>query len=405
MSQPIPSVRLPLAVLAASVLGACAYTGDTQNEADRLPPESPVPGAVLRNELLEPEERHFKNLWQLTFGGQNAEAYWNYADDALSLQVTKRPGWECDRIFITGADGDLRQVSNGLGVTTCSFFMPNDEEVLYASTQSMDASCPDFERKKGEPYTWPIWPNYDIYVASLSDGSERPLIQGYGYDAEATVSPIGDRIVFTSTRSGDLELWTSNLEGGDLQQVTDVLGYDGGAFFSHDGETIVFRATSWTEGNEAAEMASYREEYQRWRVKPNDMEIFTIRPDGSMRTQVTHLGDANFAPYFTPDDQKIIFATNHHSEETAGGFKLNFDLFLCDLNGENLERITFFDDGPAKQFDSFPMFSHDGRFLAFSSNRGGKVPGETNVFIAEWSDTPLPLPEDEEGAEPEAPGD
>lgn len=360
-------------------LAACA-SGDRATE--RVPAsDPPVAGAVLVNELIQPGETHFKNLWRLTFGGQNAEAYWNYADDRLSLQITDDPEWDCDRIFVTGADGRVRQVSNGQGVTTCAFFMPGDSEVLYASTQSSHGACPKF--KRGRTYTWPIWPEYDIYVSSLEDGGERVLVDGYGYDAEATVSPRGDRIVFTSTRSGDLELWTCDLEGGDLRQVTDTLGYDGGAFFSHDGERLVFRATAWTPGSEAAEQASYIEEYQRWRVKPNRMEIFTIRPDGGERLQVTDLGGANFAPYFFPDDQRIIFATNHHNP--AGKPGLNFDLFACDLDGGNLEQITTFDDGLGRQFDSFPMFSHDGRFLAFSSNRGGGKAGDTDVFIAEWA--------------------
>ena len=373
--------RLRAAVLSclSFVVAACAPWDLAPHRISA--PDPPIAGAILVNELIQPGETHFKNLWRLTFGGQNAEAYWNYADDRLSLQITDDPEWACDRIFVTGADGRISQVSSGEGVTTCAFFMPGDDEVLYASTQSSHDACPKF--KRGRTYTWPIWPEYDIYVSNLENGIERVLVDGYGYDAEATVSPRGDRVVFTSTRSGDLELWTCDLEGGDLRQVTDTLGYDGGAFFSHDGESLVFRATAWTPGSEAAEQASYVEEYQRWRVKPNRMEIFTIRPDGEARVQVTDLGGANFAPYFFPDDQRIIFATNHHNP--AGKPGLNFDLFACDLDGGNLEQITTFDDGLGRQFDSFPMFSHDGRFLAFSSNRGGGKAGDTDVFIAEWA--------------------
>lgn len=384
------SARLMASTLCiAGALAGCSSGSSGGRGADQVAPDPPIPGIVLSNELIQPGETNFKNLWQVTFGGENAEAYWNYADDALSLQITQRSqaDWKCDRIFITGRDGVLRPISNGSGVTTCSFFMPNDDEVLYASTQATHASCPDFRRVKGEAYTWPIWPEYDIYVAGVGDASERPLIQGYGYDAEATVSPQGDRIVFTSTRSGDLELWTCDLEGKNLVQVTDVLGYDGGAFFSNDGRLLVFRATAWTKGNERIEQANYLEEFQRWRVKPNDMEIFTIRPDGTARQQVTHLGGASFAPNFTPDDQQIIFASNHHSEPDENGFKLNFDLFLCDLDGSNLAQVTHYDEGLGKKFDSFPMFSHDGKYVAFSSNRGKGVQGETNVFIAEWADS------------------
>lgn len=371
--------RASILAIPALALAACAYDGATA-PPENAPPPPPIEGAVLCNELIEEGETHFANLWQVTFGGENAEAYWSYDDQRLSLQITQRGQWDCDRIFVTGIDGGLRQVSNGVGVTTCSFFMPNGREVLYASTQSGHSSCPERPRPASGDYVWPIWPDYEIYVADLKTGEERPLVQRYGYDAEATVSPRGDRIVFTSTASGDLELWTCDLDGSNLEQVTDTLGYDGGAFFSHDGRKLVYRATAF-EGEEDREL--YRQYFQQWQVRPSRMEIFTINADGTERTQVTELGGANFAPYFTPDDQRIIFSSNHHGGE--GGAALNFDLFLCDLDGSNLEQITTFDDGVAgKQFDAFPMFSHDGRFLAFSSNRGASAPGDTNVFIAEW---------------------
>lgn len=342
---------------------------------------APVAGAVRADHLIQPgEEQHFSELWQLTFGGQNAEAYWSFGGDRLSLQITDpSKGFECDRIFVTSSAGEtLRQVSSGLGVTTCSYFMPGDEAVLYASTHTGHDTCP--QKPRAEGYIWMVWPDYDIYVAGLAELDERPLVTGYGYDAEATVSPRGDRIVFTSTRSGDLELWTCDLEGGDLKQVTDSLGYDGGAFFSHDGQRLVFRATQWTPGAEEAEQATYRELLARWMVRPQAMEIYTIGVDGSDRRQVTALGGASFAPFFHPDDQRIIFATNHH----ASGPGLNFDLFSVRTDGTDLRRITTFDGPPGKQFDGFPMFSPDGEWLAFSSNRGDGAPGDTNVFIARW---------------------
>lgn len=384
--NPILAAGLSLAVIAPALLGStsCAYGGASEEPLDETPAICPVPGGVLVNELIEPEEVRIKNLWQLTFGGQNAEAYWSYSGNRLSLQqMDKSDGIDCDRIYVTSTDGSMRQVSSGLGVTTCAFFMPSDEEVLYASTHTGHEGCPT--KPQSDEYRWMLWPDYDIYTRDLFTGEERTLVEEYGYDAEATVSPIGDRIVFTSTRSGDLELWTSDLNGGRLQQVTDTLGYDGGAFFNHGGDRLVFRTTEWTPGKEAEEQAMYREDLQRWLVRPNNMEIYTIRPDGSERTQVTSLGRANFAPYFLPDDQRIIFSSNHHSRE-INGFRFNFDLFICDLDGSNIEQVTYFDEDPGKQFDSFPMFSRDGKYLAFSSNRGDGKVGDTNVFIAEWVD-------------------
>lgn len=367
------------------LLTACAYAPQEGAESLAQTLTPPVPGAVLVNELIEEGESHFKNLWQVTFEGQNAEAYWSFADDRLSLQISGGD-IECDRIFVTGRDGYLRQVSDGRGVTTCAFFMPGDKEVLYASTQSAHVGCPERERSRSGEYTWPLWPDYDIYVSDLASTDERMIVGGYGYDAEATVSPRGDRIVYTSTRSGDLELWTCDMDGSNPFQVTDDLGYDGGAFFSHDGRDLVFRATAWTPGSEAEEQESYREDLLAWKVRPNKMEIFTIGADGKNRQQITTLGGANFAPYFTPDDQRVIFSSNHHNSKGKVG--LNFDLFMVDRDGGNLEQVTTFDGAPGKQFDAFPMFSHDGRYLAFSSNRGPGPKGDTNVFVAEWVDQP-----------------
>ncbi len=363
-----------------------AAASSSCKQLDRRPAPSapPVPGAVRVDHLIQPgEEAHFAELWQVTDGGQNAEAYWSFAGDRLSLQITDpAQGFACDRIFVTGqgSSSAMQQVSNGRGVTTCAYFLPGDREVLYASTHQGHDSCP--QKPRAEGYVWMVWPDYDIYVASPGELDERPLITGYGYDAEATVSPRGDRIVFTSTRSGDLELWSCDLAGGDLRQITATPGYDGGAFYSHDGRRLVFRATQWTPGAEAEEQAQYQDLLSRWMVRPQAMEIYTIAADGTDRRQVTTLGGANFAPFFHPDDERIIFASNHH----ASGAGLNFDLFSVRTDGTGLERITHFDGAPGKQFDGFPIFSPNGEWLAFSSNRGDGIPGDTNVFIARWKD-------------------
>ncbi len=367
------------------VLCACRTSADLPNAGATPAPRPavralpvPIAGASACDELIRPGEAHFAHLWKVTSGVENAaEGYWSFAGDRLTYQATV-DGTACDRILATGA-GTARPVpiSNGEGVTTCSYFMPGDKSILYASTHAFMRDCPPkVDQSKG--YVWAVHSEYDIYVHDLATGREKALTTEWGYDAEATVSPRGDRIVFTSTRSGDLDLWTCALDGSDTRQVTREIGYDGGAYFSHDGQWLVFRSTAFTPGKEATEHEDYAKLLQQWLVRPSNMEIMVCRPDGTGRRAVTHLGKANFAPFFFPDDSRIIFASNHADTLTRGR---NFDLFAIDVDGKNLERITH-----DAEFDGFPMFSPDGQWIAFASNRGGRKSGETNLFIAQWRD-------------------
>jgi TolB protein len=377
------------ALLACSpiLLAACA-TDEAAHGAEPAaragaaasPAKCPLYGGESADQLIAPGEVHFSHLWMMTTDGDNAEAYWSNSGDRLVFQRRSPDhGIECDRIFVLGKDGPARQVSNGHGKTTCSYFLPGDKSVLYASTHGLMDACPppidpaDY-RKFG--YFWPVYPEFDIWIQDLAGGEPRRLTETYGYDAEATVSPRGDRIVFTSSRSGDLELWTCDLEGADLRQVTDTPGYDGGAFFSHDGKRLVFRSQAFTPGKEAEELADAREQLAAWRVRPSKMELQLADADGSHRTTLGPLGGASFAPYFFPGDRRVIFASNHHDPGTP---KREFDLFAIGVDGQGLERITTHEG-----FDSFPMFSPDGRYLVFASNRGQRKPGETNLFLAQW---------------------
>jgi len=368
-----------LMLLAGTGLAACAASDRSASVARAPAQPSPIAGAKRVDHLIEDDERHFAHLWQITFGGQNAEAYWNAAGDRLTFQFTNDApddgqAWSCDRIFVTDPSGKKPiQVSQSKGVTTCSYFMPGDAQILFASTQQWREDCPP-KADHSQGYTWSLHPEYDLWVKDLESGAERRLTTEWGYDAEATVSPLGDRMVFTSTRSGDVELWTADLDGGNLHQVTHRLGYDGGAFFSHDGKLLVYRSTAFSPEKRAEEELSYRELLSAWKVRPQAMDIFVCNADGSEQRQVTELGGASFAPYFFPDDRRILFSTNHHEASQR-----NFDLFAIGVDGKDLERITTY-----AGFDSFPMFSPDGRFVAFASNRGGSVAGETNLFVAQW---------------------
>jgi tricorn protease-like protein len=336
----------------------------------------PFAGLTACDDLIREGEKHFARLWRVTRGVENAaEGYWSFAGDRLVYQATP-VGAACDRIFATEPRGGTRRLlSNGHGVTTCAYFLPGDESIVYASTHAFQVDCPPPpDRSSG--YVWLVHPEYDIYQLDLASGHETALTTTYGYDAEATISPQGDRMVFTSTRSGDLELWTSNLDGSDARQVTHEPGYDGGAFFSHDGEWLVYRSTMFTPGKEKEEIADYERLLGKWQVRPTRMEIMISRADGSERRRVTNLGKANWAPFFFVGDERILFSTNHHDDKRG---MPNFDLFAIDVDGKGLERITFDPD-----FDAFPVFSPDGRWLAFASNRGASNPGETNLYVAEW---------------------
>jgi TolB protein len=326
-------------------------------------------------------EPHLRNIRQLTFGGDNAEAYFSFDDKKLSFQLTNpAKGIPCDQIYVLDLKKSLKdsnsfsRVSNGLGRTTCSYFMPGNKQVIFASTHLSDANCPPLPApRKDHKYIWPVYPSFDIFVADLKGNIKKRLTDTPGYDAEATVSPKGDKIVFTSTRSGDLELYTMDIDGKNVRQITSQLGYDGGAFFSPDGTKLVFRSS---RPQTEEEIREYKDLLAQGQVMPTNMEIYTCNVDGSDLKQITRLGKANWAPFFHPSGNKIIFSSNHQS---ARGY--DFHLFMIDLDGNNLEKIT-----SESNFNAFPMFSYDGKKIVFSSNRNNKGTKDTNLFIADWKD-------------------
>ena len=331
-------------------------------------------------------EYHLRNIKQLTFGGNNAEAYWSFDDKQLIFQSD----WNeinqqgCDQIFKMNADGyylsngkKYQLVSTGKGRTTCSYFL-KDGRIIYASTHAKDIKCPEVVSFKDGKYVWSIYDSYDIYIANSDGSNVKPLISGKGYDAEATVSPDGRFIVYTSTRSGDLELWRYDLQTKKSIQLTKTLGYDGGAFFSRDSKKIVWRA-SRPIGNEAIE---YRKLLRQGLVEPKELNIFIADIDGKNVQQVTNLPGANWAPFFHPSGNKILFCSNHHSLESGGRL---FDIFMINIDGTKLEKIT-----ASGTFDAFPMFSYDGKRLVFASNRlpNREKTRDTNIFVADWIEEP-----------------
>jgi len=327
--------------------------------------------------LIFPEEVHFKSMRQITFGGDNAEAYWSFDDKQIIFQSNNKDwGVNCDQMFLMNADETFDStippmISTGKGRTTCAYFLPDNKHFVYGSTHLGGDECPETPLRREGKYVWPIYESYDIFVADLKGNITKQLTAEPGYDAEATVSPKGDKIVFTSMRSGDLELYTMNIDGTDVKQVTHELGYDGGAFFSPDGSKLIFRSS---RPKTEAEIKEYKDLLAKGLVQPTNMELFICNADGSDLKQLTNLGNANWSPFFLPSGDKVLFSSNFESER---GFP--FNLYMIDIDGKNLERITHGDT-----FDAFPVFSNDGKHLIFSSNRQNGGGHDTNLFIAEW---------------------
>jgi len=318
-------------------------------------------------------EAHLRNIRQLTFGGQNAEAYFSRSGRQIIFQRQEADSG-CDQEFVMNVDGTgLHRVSSGKGRTTCGYFFDDDRRIFYSTTEHGGAACPPRpDYSKG--YVWALY-NYDVYVATADGQGARRITTNPGYDAEGTLSPDGKTIVFTSLRNGDLDIYTMDVRGGNLKRLTHTLGYDGGPFFSPDGKQIVYRAY---HPQTAADSSDYRALIAQNLVRPVRMDIWVMDADGSNQRQVTSLGGASFAPYFHPDGRRIIFASNYKNPRSR-----NFDLYLVNADGEGLEQIT-----TNAEFDAFPMFSPDGRQLVWASNRHGKVQGETNIFIADWVEHP-----------------
>jgi Tol biopolymer transport system component len=313
-------------------------------------------------------ERHLRNIRQLTFGGENAEAYFSADGTRLIFQST-REGVPCDQIFTMKIDGsDLKRVSTGKGRTTCGYYYPGGKDIVYASTHKASEACPP-KPSFARGYVWPIYDGYDIYRANPDGSNLRALTTTPGYDAEATIAPDG-LIAFTTVRDGDMEIYTMKADGSDPRRLTNSPGPDGGPFFSWDGKRIAYRGRP-TAGTELTDYMALLKEHL-WR--PTKLELYVMDRDGKNNREVTTLSSASFAPSWHPDNKRLIFATNVKDPQQR-----NFDIFLINLDGTGLEQVTF-----NQTFDGFPMFSPNGRHVVFASNRNAKAEGETNVFIAEW---------------------
>jgi len=371
MFKPMKQFIVSLCVAGTAVMGIAACSTGQAGTAKQ------ASDAGADSLLRYPGEVHLRNIRQLTYGGDNAEGYWSFNNDYIVFQ-RRNPNEQvpCDQIYYGKIPTDnsrfeYKLLSTGSGRTTCSYFMPGNKSVIFASThKTVDTCIADPDKSQG--YLWGVYGSYELYEADLNGKIIRQLTDNDHYDAEAVVSPKGDKILFTSDRSGDLELWTMNIDGSGLKQITNVLGYDGGAFFSPDGSKIIFRAS---RPKTEEEVAQYKALLANDFVKPTAMEIFVCNADGSDLRQVTNLGGANWAPFFHPSGNKIVFSSNHVTK------RVPFNVFLINLDGTGLEQVTY-----DTVFDSFPMFSYDGKRIVFASNRNSGGTRDTNLFVADWVD-------------------
>jgi len=347
--------------VAVAALAAAAGLALRSQTAAGIPPEDP---------LRLPQEKHLRNIRQLTNGGENAEAYFSADGRKLIFQST-REGRACDQIYEMGVDGsDVKMVSTGQGRCTCSYFFPDGKRIIYSSTHLAAPDCPP-KPDYSHGYVWAIYPGYDIF-SGRPDGSDlKRITTTPGYDAEATIAPNGKRIVFTSMRDGDLDIYTMDPDGRNVKRLTNELGYDGGPFFSYDSGWIVYRAY---HPKTAKEIEEYRSLLRQNLIHPTTLDLWLMKADGSAKRQITDNAAANFAPYFFPDGKRIIFASNKADPKGR-----DFDLYMVNIDGTGLERITY---NPT--FDGFPMFNGDGSKVVFASNRNDRIPGETNIFVADW---------------------
>ena len=335
-----------------------------------------------QDSVLFAGEKHFKNIHQLTNSGDNAEAYWSFDGKRITFQRTNpKEGINCDEIFMGVVPTKLKDtfsyksISGGKARTTCSYFTKDGAHIIYASTKNGGDQCPPAvdRAKYGNKYIWPLYSTYDIYMADTSGKIIKQLTKSDGYDAEGTLSYDGKKMIYCSVKDGDLDLYVMELATGKEIKVTNTLGYDGGAWFSPDGKKIVWRASRPTSTEDVAE---YKSLLKEGLVAPTQMEVWVANADGTDAKQITHLGQANWAPNFTPDGKHIIFCSNH---EYKRGFP--FNMYLIDLEGNHLEKVS-----RDKGFDAFPMFSPDGKKIMFSSNRNNGGTRDTNLFVADWVD-------------------
>ena len=321
------------------------------------------------------EADFLSNIRQLTFEGKRSgEGYFNADGSKMIFQSEREEGNPFYQIYLMDLEtGDQECVSPGVGKTTCAWIHPDGKRVLFASThtdpKSKDLQAQEYKERaesKVRRYSWDYDEHYDIWEYSLADKAMKNLTNTRGYDAEGGWSPDGKKIVFASNRAAYegklskedeerlkidkqyfMDIYVMDSDGSNVKRLTDVPGYDGGPFFSSDGKRICWR---------------------RFTPKGDIAEVWTMNTDGSDQKQLTKLGAMSWAPYFHPSGDYLVFTTN------LNGFA-NFELYIVDTAGTHEPVRVTTTDG----FDGLPVFSPDGKKLAWTSGRTAGGASEREV--------------------------
>lgn len=326
-------------------------------------------------------ERNFlSRVRRLTIEGKRAgEGYWSPDGKRLVFQSEREPGNPFYQIYVLDmASGDTKRISPGIGKTTCAFFRPNSSEILFGSTH-LDPKSQQYQKEEldfrasGQQrrYAWDYDASFDIFAYDEKTGAMKRLTTANGYDAEAGYSADGQWIAFSSMRdaynrtlspaeqkqlaldpSYFAEVYVMKADGSEQKRLTTEPGYDGGTFFTKDGRIV------WRHFDEAGLIAN----------------VWTMKPDGTDKRQITDFGAMSWAPYEHPSGEYFLFASNKL------GFE-NFEVFMVDKAGaKEPVRITYTDG-----FDGLPVPSPDGTQLAWTSSRAGGAGSAGQIYLAQWN--------------------
>ena len=339
-----------------------------------------VSSIVVATQSASEERQYLSRIRRLTVDGKRAgEGYWSPDGKRLVFQSERDPANPFYQIFVLDfATGDTKRVSPGMGKTTCAFFRPGSDEIMFGSTH-LDPKSKQYQddelafRASGTQrrYAWDYDAEMDIFAYSEKTGGMKRLTTAKGYDAEGGYSPDGQWIVFSSMRdaynrtlsAGEqkqlvldasyfAEVYIMKADGSEQKRLTDWNGYDGGTFFTKDGRIV------WRHFDENGLIAN----------------VWTMKPDGSNKTQITDFGAMSWAPYEHPSGEYFVFASNKL------GFE-NFEVFMVDKAGaKEPVRITYSDG-----FDGLPVPSPDGTQMAFTSSRAGGTGSAGQIYLAQWN--------------------